>query len=220
MIDYFEPSFKKFNYELQRRKKWLKNNSDLEADNEWYDIKKNLILKKKKIEKLDLAFNFAKNVLYNHPGLTSSIYFYHPLRVCILSSKIYKNTSINLMTLCLLHNIYETTNISKKIIIKLFSSKLSKQLETLTIDRNKEWKKNYKKRYYQKLGKAGKDVVVTKIIDKLDNLYLLRNNANEKIKKRYILEIKKYIMPLVKKNIKNLYPYFESLIEFSLKKIN
>ena len=218
MINYFEPSSKKFNYELKRRKKWLKNNKDLEADNEWNKIKKNLILKKKKIEKLELALNFSKNIIYNHPGLSSSIYFYHPLRVCILSSKINKNISINLMILCLLHNIYETTNVSKKIIIKLFNSKLSKQLEILTVDRNKEWKKNYKNKYYQRLSKAGKDVVITKIIDKLDNLYLLKNNTNEKIKQRYILEIKKYIMPLVKKNVQSLYPYFESLIEYSLKK--
>ena len=80
----------------------------------------------------------------------------------------------------------------------------------LFLSRNRE--------YYQRLSKAGKDVVITKIIDKLDNLYLLKNNTNEKIKQRYILEIKKYIMPLVKKNVQNLYPYFESLIEFSLKK--
>ena len=34
-----------------------------------------------------------KNVFYSHPGLSSNIYFYHPLRVCLLSTKIFTKFS-------------------------------------------------------------------------------------------------------------------------------
>ena len=72
-----------FNAEIFRRQKWLKNHPDIKADNEWKVIIKK-IEKNKNYKKVVLAYNFSKNLAYTHPGLDSNIYFYHPLRVCII----------------------------------------------------------------------------------------------------------------------------------------
>ena len=206
-----------FNAEIFRRQKWLKNHPDIKADNEWKVIIKK-IEKNKNYKKVVLAYNFSKNLAYTHPGLDSNIYFYHPLRVCLLSTKIRQKLSSELMTLCLLHNIFETTDIDPSIISKIFGKKITTQLNILTVNRKNEWKKNYKKNYYESIKKANKNVIITKILDKLDNLYLLKMNKNLKIKKRYLKEIEDFLMPLIKGNLENLYLYFKNLIEFSKQK--
>ena len=206
-----------FNAEIFRRQKWLKNHPDIKADNEWKVIIKK-IEKNKNYKKVVLAYNFSKNLAYTHPGLDSNIYFYHPLRVCLLSTKIRQKLSSELMTLCLLHNIFETTDIDPSIISKIFGKKITTQLNILTVNRKNELKKNYKKNYYKNIKKANKNVIITKILDKLDNLYLLKENKNLMVKKRYLKEIEDFLMPLIRGNLENLYLYFKNLIEFSKQK--
>jgi len=217
MANTFFKNNQNFNTEISRRKKWLKNHPDIKADNEWKAIIKK-IAKDKNYKKIVLAYNFSKNLSYKHPGLDSNIYFYHPLRVCLLSTKIRQKLSSELMILCLLHNIFETTDIDPSIISKIFGKKITTQLNILTVNRANEFKKNYKKNYYENIKKANKNVIITKILDKLDNLYLLKMNRNLKVKKRYLKEIEDFLMPLIKGNLKNLYLYFENLIEFSKQK--
>ena len=206
-----------FNKEIKRRKNWLRNNNDKKADKDWKEIFQK-IKKNKDFENVRLAYNFSKNLKYNHPGLDSHIYFYHPLRVCLLSTKINQNLSNELMTLCLLHNIFETTDIDPSIISKIFGKKITTQLNILTVNRKNELKKNYKKNYYKNIKKANKNVIITKILDKLDNLYLLKENKNLMVKKRYLKEIEDFLMPLIRGNLENLYLYFKNLIEFSKQK--
>ena len=111
--------------------------------------------KKKKFSKVFLAYNFSKNLIYYHPGLSSEVYFDHPLRVCLLSTKLKKENLPELMTLCLLHNVFETSNISEEIIKKLFGTKTCKFLKILTVNRKKEKKKKgIKKAIIKKLKKA------------------------------------------------------------------
>ena len=98
---------------------------------------------------------------------------------------------------------------------KIFGKKICSYLKILTVDRENEWKKNYKNNYYNRIKKSNINLVLVKILDKLDNLYLLKNNKNNKIKKRYLAEIQKYLMPLVKSKVKKIYDHFETLIEFS-----
>lgn len=214
---YFENNKNFFNKELNRRKMWLMNSPDLKAQKEWKKIQKKII-RNKKFDKVKIAYNFSKNVNYHHPGLSSSNYFYHPLRVCILSTKINLGLSPKLMTLGLLHNIFETTNIQKNLIKKIFGNQTTKQLEALTVNRKNEWKKNYKNNYYNKLVRSGKNVIIIKILDKMDNLYLLKNNKDNMIKERYLKEIETFLMPLIKRELSFLYSHFIRLIEFSKNK--
>lgn len=203
-----------FNKELSRRKYWIKNNKDIKANKEWSLLSRK-IKYKKKFTRVFLAYNFSKNLNYTHPGLSSDVYFDHPLRVCLLSIKLKNKNLPDLMTLCLLHNVFETSKISEKIIEKIFGKKICKYLKILTVDRKKENKKGYKMKYYKNIEKSHHYLPVVKILDKLDNLYLLKNNNSSKIKKLYIKEIETYLMPLIRKNANNIYSHFEELINFS-----
>jgi hypothetical protein len=56
---------------------------------------------------------------------------------------------------------------------------------------------------------------VVKIIDKLDNLFILGLNPDEEVRKRYLNEISNYILPLVKQFLPQLANYFENLVLFN-----
>ena len=58
-----------------------------------------------------------------------------------------------------------------------------------------------------------------KILDKLDNLFLLHLNPNKDVINKYLLEIEKHIMPMVKKDLPVLLTYFEELF-INTKKIS
>jgi hypothetical protein len=56
---------------------------------------------------------------------------------------------------------------------------------------------------------------VVKIIDKLDNLFMLGLNPDEAVRQRYLNEISHYVLPLVKQFLPQLANYFENLVLFN-----
>jgi (p)ppGpp synthase/HD superfamily hydrolase len=183
------------------------NKFDKKALKEW----KKLITKeinKKDIKEIKFAFNFARKLKYNHGN--SNLYFSHPLRVANMAVIHKKNIDINLTILALNHNILEVTNLSKKILCNLFGKEFYKKVSLLTVNRKLQWNKSYKKKYYKNINNYSYDVRVVKILDKLDNLFIIGLNPNEKIRIKYIDEIKEFILPMVKKDIPDIYLYFKS----------
>ena len=54
-----------------------------------------------------------------------------------------------------------------------------------------------------------------KVLDKLDNLFMLGLNPNDEVRDRYLEEIKEYIVPLAKKMDDDLAVYIEKLIVYN-----
>lgn len=180
---------------------------------------KNLIIKKinkKETKKINFAFNFAKKLKYNHNN--SNLYFSHPLRVANMALMHRKNINLDLVILALNHNILEVTNLSKKKLSELFGEEFYEKVSVLTVNRKLQWNKNYKKKYYKNINDHSYDVRVTKILDKFDNLFIIGLNPNKKIRIKYINEIKEYILPMVKKDIPDIYLYFKKLVKDSYDK--
>lgn len=191
------------------------NKFDKKALKEW----KKLITKeinKKDIKEIKFAFNFARKLKYNHGN--SNLYFSHPLRVANMAVIHKKNIDINLTILALNHNILEVTNLSKKILSNLFGKEFYKKVSVLTVNRKLQWNKSYKKKYYKNINNYSYDVRVVKILDKLDNLFIIGLNPNEKIRIKYIDEIKEFVLPMVKKDIPDIYLYFKKLVQDSYNK--
>jgi (p)ppGpp synthase/HD superfamily hydrolase len=191
------------------------NKFDKKALKEW----KKLITKeinKKDIKEIKFAFNFARKLKYNHGD--SNLYFSHPLRVANMAVIHKKNIDINLTILALNHNILEVTNLSKKILSNLFGKEFYKKVSVLTVNRKLQWNKSYKKKYYKNINNYSYDVRVVKILDKLDNLFIIGLNPNEKIRIKYIDEIKEFVLPMVKKDIPDIYLYFKKLVQDSYNK--
>ena len=188
---------------------------DKKALSDW----KKLTLKfKKKDEKkkINLAFNFARKLKYKHGN--NELYFSHPLRVTNMVLMHKKKIDTRLIVLALNHNILEVTKLSKKFLCNIFDEDFYKKVSILKVNRRLQWNHDYKKKYYKKINTYSLDVKIVKILDKLDNLFIIGLNPNEKIRNKYIDEINKFILPMVRKNIPDIYPYFKLLVKDSYQK--
>ena len=107
--------------------------------------------------------------------------------------------------------------------MKLFSylkKENLKRLQTLYIDDNKKYNEKYLPDYYKKIYSSDLLTKKLKCLDKLDNLFNLYKNKDKNLKKKYLFEIKKYILPLAKKLSKSLYFYLNLLYLHNIKLLN
>lgn len=161
---------------------------------------------------LKIAFEMAKNLKYSHGSSSNNDYFFHPLRVASMSIFFSKKEN-DLLILALLHNCLETTKVNSDFLKNLFGNKIFKEIKILTVNRKKQWDAKYKQGYYNKINNFSRNTKIIKILDKLDNLFILNNNPDYEVKKKYLNEIKKYILPMIKKNTPILSNYFNNLIK-------
>ena len=164
-------------------------------------------------ERLLEAYVFAENIKYIHPGLRPEVYFAHPVRVASLSMLYNNKVNVNLGILGLLHNLYELSEINVELVIENFGNKISNQILNLTIDRDLQWDQDYKSEYYKKIENDSLETPIIKIIDKLDNLFILGVNPDKEIKLKYLQEIEKFVLPLAKKFTPDLYAYMKKLVK-------
>lgn len=163
--------------------------------------------------KLKKCFDFTKDIDYKHKGVPNEIYFVHSLRVASLSGLLSEIRSIDYPILGLIHNILEVSEISIALLNANFGKLISSQVNSLTVDRSRQWDKQYKKDYYDKINNNPHSCRVVKIMDKLDNLFLLYKNKDNELKKKYLYEVEEYILPMVERDMSNLQEYFLKLIK-------
>lgn len=163
--------------------------------------------------KIEETFSFAKSINYKHPNISSEIYFAHPIRVASYATLFSKYKNIDYPILGLIHNIFELSNIDKSEMTSLFGYKIVKEIEVLTVDRDFQWDHEYKKKYYERINAHSHTCRLVKVLDKLDNLYLLHLNPDHDIKIKYLLEIETHIKPIIKNDIPILMTYFNELLE-------
>lgn len=155
---------------------------------------------------------------YRHAGLTATEYLRHPIRIARLALNYSEAANGDLMRLCLAHNVLEVVDQNKCALPKSLLP-YSGLLNTLLVDRSREWDAEYKDSYYCNIEKYRLACEV-KVIDKLDNLYLLDENKNMALKKKYLSEINQYVIPIaeqylrkVVEDLKRITKYQESLIK-------
>lgn len=196
--------------EEQQRRILARDFPDEKAHKDWSQV--SVLFHKKDNQKLLNAYNFSKQVNYQHKGVSSEIYFAHPLRVATLVSILSKMRSIDYPILGLLHNIVETSNVSITNLSSTFGESITGQILTLTVDRTIQWDKHYKREYYERINQQPHSCRAVKIMDKFDNLFLLYTNPDNEIKKRYLNEIENYILPMMKRDLPQIEYYFSKLM--------
>ncbi len=159
------------------------------------------------------AFDFANNLNYKHPGVSSKVYFSHPLRVASFSGILSEKKSVDYPVLGLLHNVLEISAVKAKNLKQSFGYSILKQIEVLTVNRTYQWDKIYKKEYYDMIINQPHSCRVVKIVDKFDNLFLLHTNSNKIIKQKYLDEIDEYIVPMAQKDLPKIFNYLSNLIQ-------
>jgi (p)ppGpp synthase/HD superfamily hydrolase len=163
--------------------------------------------------RLEHAFGFAKGIKYRHVGLTSEIYFSHPLRVAGVATLITGAQEAGIGMLAVLHNVLEVSDVSLDILTEAFGSGISNQIVALTVDRDVQWDKAYKAGYYGKLTAGPLYSRIVKIVDKLDNLFLLGLNPDASVREKYLAEIEDFVLPMTEASLPSLTAYVRNLVQ-------
>ena len=99
----------------------------------------------------------------------------------------------------------------------MFGYNFYENISILTVNRKFQWNRNYKKKYYKNINNHSHSVKIIKILDKLDNLFIIGLNPNKKVRTMYISEIEEFVLPMVKKYLPDIYLYFKKLVKNSYK---
>lgn len=164
-------------------------------------------------ERLAHALRFAKAIKYRHVGLTSDIYFSHPLRVAGLAILISGAKKSEIGVLAVLHNVLEVSDVSVNELSETFGSGISNQISALTVDRDVQWDKAYKVGYYHQLMQGPLSARIVKIVDKLDNLFVLGLNPDASVRSRYLTEIEEFVLPMTVTSLPAVTAYTRALVK-------
>jgi (p)ppGpp synthase/HD superfamily hydrolase len=140
--------------------------------------------------------DFAEEIEYKHIGLTPKEYFIHPLRVSAMAGILAESDRLPVMTVGLLHNIYEISIPDEEEIISKYGDEINTMLRSLAIDRTRQGDSNYLSEYYESIRNFPKSIGMIKVIDKIDNLYSLNITASKAEGVNYLSEAKNYVVPL------------------------
>jgi (p)ppGpp synthase/HD superfamily hydrolase len=158
------------------------------------------------------AFDFAKGLDYAHPGLSAASYLAHPVRVMCLLAQHLEPLEKDGLVLALLHNAFEVTDVGVDAVADRFGQPVADGMTVLTVDRRQN-SAEYRRAYYDGIGRSPRWVRVVKVMDKLDNMFLLGLNPDDLVRTNYLLDIEEFILPLVRADVPHLEPYFVALIE-------
>jgi (p)ppGpp synthase/HD superfamily hydrolase len=164
------------------------------------------------INDISKAWGYAQTLDYHHPGQSKEAYLAHPLRVATLCIQLVNPLSINGVITSLLHNIQELSDIEESAISNVVGRNIASAITVLTVNRDLQWDDNYKDIYYKKICSASLFVQQVKILDKLDNLFLLCLNPSDDIREKYLREIEKWLLPMAENAMPTLSNYLHELI--------
>ncbi len=157
------------------------------------------------------AFAFASRIEYDHAGLSSAAYLAHPVHVAALVVKLDPRADADTVVLALLHNVFEVSRVEPAEITARFGEHMASAIRALTVDRTATTHE-YKVGYYRNLGAQPRLVRVVKVLDKLDNLFILGLNPDAKVRAEYLSDIEEFIVPMVEETLPHIAEYVESLI--------
>jgi (p)ppGpp synthase/HD superfamily hydrolase len=161
---------------------------------------------------IEKAFEYAQSMDYNHPGQSKEIYLAHPLRVAILYMHFVKPADTEGTVTSLLHNVLEVSNVNRNKLASEVGINVANAIEMLSVDRKQQWEKKYKEWYYAQLAAGPRFVGTVKVLDKLDNLFLLCLNSSEKIRGMYLREIETWLIPLAEQTLPTIVNYLKDLV--------
>jgi (p)ppGpp synthase/HD superfamily hydrolase len=167
-------------------------------------------------EQLRKVFSFAASIEYQHVGLSPKAYLAHPTRVAGMTLFLSPKSKKKLLgTIALIHNVLEVSTVSINQLIEEVGQDVAESIQILTLNRDLQENIDYLNKYYSSIETTPHSLSVVKIIDKLDNLFMLGLNPDEVVRDRYLNEITTYVLPLVKQFLPELANYFENLILFN-----
>jgi len=168
---------------------------------------------KEDLELLNAAFTFANKIEYRHVGMSSEIYFMHPMRTAAFALLCEERQNIDFGIVGLLHNVFELSDTAPEILASVFNESIANQISALTVDRDYQWDLAYKQDYYDGINSNPVSCRVVKIFDKLDNLFVLGLNPDDIIREKYLAEIRTHILTMAERDLPSVFPYLCGLVD-------
>jgi (p)ppGpp synthase/HD superfamily hydrolase len=196
-----------------------------QIENQDDDIVENFINYYESIEGIDKglvdkSLGFALDLEYSHGDLSKEAYLAHPLRIAKLALDYVEIEKTNTTALCLLHNVLEVSSVSSERVEQVFGQEMSQSLEVLTVNRELQWEDDYKRDYYMKINDSFWFTRTVKVLDKFDNIFIIGTNKDAVIRKKYVEEIQKYVLPICKEVLPNMLDSFEQACIFAELELN
>ena len=163
------------------------------------------------------ALSNISNFSYNHSVLNKNTYLAHVLRVTKMCMKLQPQLASELLTLSMIHNIFEATNLSEIELLNYFDIKTLERVKILKIDRRKQCSNEYLTKYYSLIENSHISVSIVKIVDKIDNIFTLCLNPDELKRKIYLKQIENYVIPLTKIKLPQVLEYLKKLVDDAYK---
>ncbi len=169
----------------------------------------------KKFERFDneihRALDYAKTLDFLKSALRSS-YLSHPIRVANFLLRIDPSVRADALVTAVLHNVPEVTSVSLPEIERAFGGWVSSAIRILLVDRSIPFSAQ-KEAYYNRLGVGEKEVMLIKLLDKMDNLFVLCLNPDEAVRREYVHEIREKLLGFAHAQDRGLGAYLEELLE-------
>lgn len=162
-------------------------------------------------EQAHRAHDYAASIDYTHAGLSPRAYLAHPVRVAALAMTLDPGVQPETVVCGLLHNVFEVSRVTPADVAARFGEPMAEGIGRLTVDRAQDTHA-YKASYYGRIGDGPRWLRVVKVLDKLDNLFLLCLNQDAEVRRAYLGEIEEFIMPIVRAELPALEGYMDALI--------
>lgn len=163
------------------------------------------------LDRIHAAWRFAAELDYQHPGVSAAVYLEHPQRVAALAIRLDKDIDTTTIVVALLHNVLEVTHTTTVDLSQHLGPDVADTIEALTVDRSAT-SEAYRERYYTRLRGGSRAGRVVKVLDKLDNLFLLNLNADDAVRDDYLREIRQWVAPLAQRELPSLSAYLADLV--------
>ena len=161
------------------------------------------------------ANEFLLELPFIHKGLTREQYCAHCYRVSTMALHFSEKNCEIAGVIGLLHNVLEVSDVTTEKIQQEFGTEISKALSILKVERDLQRDKDYLDKYYNDIKCYSDYLPRVKVVDKLDNLFVLGLNPSDKIRDVYLEEIKDYIVPMASEIETELAEYFNDLINYN-----
>jgi len=174
------------------------------------------LLRYKRTEKeLFAALDYAKSLDFSKSSLKST-YLSHPMRVAMFLLELRPSASTAELITALLHNVPETTAVTTSELGRLFGEEVARGIGALLVDRKAVFA-SICESYYKKIEALGEAAMLTKLLDKMDNLFVLCLNPDEAVRRDYIAEVRERLLPFAARYNAGLGEYLRALLDDAAK---
>jgi len=163
---------------------------------------------------LEKCLSFAisiKSKDKNHPS--DSLYAIHAIRVANYVLSNMETMDIDVVKTSMIHNYYEISGNNENSLKEKGFSKFSIEgIKLLTVDRERQFDKEYLENYYQNIQAYSSRLSYIRCMDKIDNLFAFQVVEDEDIHKKYIDNCEEYVVPVADRIFPRLGSYMREVI--------